>query len=100
MTTERPLVEWARRFQTTCHGSPQHLREKMEATLLPMIRCALKSGLGQPTLVRWVRDHAGPQHAVGANDRLRLAAPLAAELCEHLMARLVPTAERETVLGI
>jgi len=101
MNAERPLVEWARRFQTTYQDScPQHLREKMEATLLPMIRLALKTGLGQPPLVRWVRHHQAQLADDEQNDPVRLAVPLARELSEHLMARLVPLPNRETVVGV
>jgi hypothetical protein len=101
MNAERTLVEWARRFQTTRRGaSPQHVRQQMEETLAPMIRCALKSGLGQPVLVRWVRDHTAGMTEDEQKDPVLLAGPLAAELSAHLMARLAPQADRETVLGV
>lgn len=100
MNAERPLVEWARRVQTTCSG-PQHLREKLQATLEPMIRCALRSGLGQPPLVRWVQ-HRLPNFHKDSGDRSdlsRLAGPLARELCDCLLARLDPLSGRDTVVG-
>jgi hypothetical protein len=101
MNVERPLLEWARRFQTTCREcSWQNLREKMEATLLPMVRCALKTGLGQPPLVRWVTYHKALLTADQQNDPAHLARSLARELSEHLMARLAPLPQRETVLGV
>ena|SRR5688572_8352970 len=99
MNAERPLVEWARRFQTSCAGSPQHLREKMEALLVPMIRCALRTGLGQPPLVRWVHDQLPLMPAGEQADPVRLAAPLARRLCDRLMDRLDPLPQRETVLS-
>src|SRR5262245_27442023 len=98
MNAERPLVEWARRFQTTCQeSSQQRLREKLEATLLPMIRCALKTGLGRPPLVRWVYKH---RELVSPDEQDDPARPLARDLCDHLMAGLAPRPDRETVLGL
>jgi hypothetical protein len=95
MNPERPLVELARRFQTSCSGDPRRLREQLRATLEPMIRCALRTGLGQPPLVRWVQNQL-PLLDRGGED---VAAPLAQALSERLMARLDPLPGRETVLG-
>jgi hypothetical protein len=101
MNAERPLVEWARRMQTTCPGNQQVLRQKLEATLVPMIRCALRTGSGQPPLVHWVQ-HQLP--LLGGNDEergdpSRLAGPLARVLCDRLLARLDPMPGRDTVTG-
>lgn len=101
MTAERPLVEWARKFQTQCAGNTQAMREKMEATLVPMIRCALRAGVGQPPLVRWVREQQ--ERFTSTADRAdptRLALPLARELCGRLLDRLDPLPGRETVVGM
>lgn len=100
MNAERPLVEWARRMQTTCPGNQQRLREKMEATLVPMIRCALRTGTGQPPLVNWVQHQLpllGSDEDRG--DPSRLATPLARVLCDRLLARLDPRPGRDTVVG-
>src|SRR5262245_6103883 len=101
MNAERPLVEWAKQVQTTCPGSPQRLREKLEATLTPMIRCALRTGLGQPPLVDWIHQQL-PLYGSGkeAGDSSRLAAPLARVLSDRLIARLDPIHGRETVVGL
>lgn len=99
MNAERSLVEWARRFQGSGPSDSQHLRQKLEATLVPMIHCALKTGLGQPTLVRWVRDQLPLMSPDQQRDPVRVAGPLACQLAERLMARLDPLPQRETVLG-
>jgi len=99
MNAERSLVEWVKRFQGNGPSDPQHLREKLEATLVPMIRCALKTGLGQPTLVRWVRDQLPLMNPDQQTDPARVAGPLACRLAERLMARLDPLPQRETVRG-
>jgi len=99
MNSERSLAEWARRFRGDGLSDPQHLREKLEATLAPMIRCALKTGLGQPTLVRWVRDQLPLMSPAQQGAPARVAGPLACRLAERLMARLDPLPYRETVPG-
>jgi hypothetical protein len=102
-TNERPpLLEWAQRLRNSCPSSdPQGFRKALEATLLPMIRCALRNGTGQPPLVRWVqRQLPLPEQEAGARaDPSRHAGPLARLLCERLMARLDPLPGRETVVG-
>jgi hypothetical protein len=98
MNAERSLAEWARRFQGGT-GGPQQLREKLERTLAPMIHCAIKTGLGQPTLLRWVRDELPLLADEQRRDPARLAGPLASRLAERLMARLDPLHQRETVPG-
>src|SRR4051794_26970852 len=99
MNAERSLTEWAKRFQGSGPSDPQHLRAKLEATLVPMIHCALKTGLGQPTLVRWVREQLPLMTPDQQRDPARVAGPLAGQLAERLMARLDPMPQRETVLG-
>src|SRR5438270_5615231 len=61
-------------------------REALEASLLPMIRCALRTGRGLPPLVRWVQNHVpGPArpHLPGQ--------PLGPEWAAPSMARLLCT---------
>jgi hypothetical protein len=99
MNPERFLVEWAKRMQTSCSGTV-HLREKLQATLEPMIRCAIRTGQGQPPLVQWVQ-HQLPQSPRDHDraDLSRLATPLAQDLCDRLLARLDPLPGRDTVVG-
>ena len=99
-TSERPLVEWARRLQKST-PEPQALLRSMETYLLPLVRCALRSGTGQPVLVDWVKNQlplfapeAGPR-----SDTSGYAAPMARVLCERILERLDPRPQRETVLG-
>jgi hypothetical protein len=98
--TDRPLVEWARRLQSNCNTA-QDFRQKLEKTLTPMIRCALRNGSGQPILVRWVQKQL-PQldpKAALSRDCIRYTAPMTRVLCEHLLAHLNPVSCRETVVG-
>jgi hypothetical protein len=39
---------------------PDHFEHELARRLLPLIRCAIRSGAGQPRLVRWVRRHLPP----------------------------------------
>ncbi|HVS37729.1 MAG TPA: hypothetical protein VMS17_19360 [Gemmataceae bacterium] len=49
-----PLRDLAERYQ--CTGEPPHrLSETMAAGLIPAVRRVLRTGLGRPELVRWVR---------------------------------------------
>jgi hypothetical protein len=98
---ERPLLEWARRLESSSGGGPNSLRQTLEATLVPMIRCALRNGTGQLNLVRWVQNQlplldptAGPNP-----DPARYAGAMARVLCERLMERLEPPSGCETVVG-
>lgn len=97
--TDGPLIEWARRFQTTHPGTPRQLRERLEATLVPMIRSAIGKGLGQPSLVHWVREQLPPPSPGAPEDVAGLAGPLARRLCERLLTHLTPAGDRETVCG-
>jgi hypothetical protein len=90
----------------SCGGPapPQHFQEALEASLEPLIRCALRDGAGPPQLVRWVRT-ALPRVAAADRGRPvdpdRAAPPLARLLCASLL-RGRPTAAagaRETVVG-
>lgn len=63
------------------------LRNDVESSLRPMIRCALRSGVGHPNLVEWVRSSLP-----GCDSpELRAAVPegfvphLAHNLCTHLL---------------
>lgn len=84
------------------HESAGSDRAGLEAALLPMIRVALRTGHGQPVLVRWVRRHlaeVAPGSEGGAAVDLDWAAPrMARLLCERLAEHVWNTG-RETVLG-
>jgi hypothetical protein len=100
-TNDRSLVEWARRLQANCAPGPHAFRQALEAKLLPMIRCALNTGLGQPPLVRWVESHLplfDPRASEGP-DRSHFAGPMARVLSQRIADRLDPLHGRETVVG-
>jgi hypothetical protein len=102
-TTMQPennsLLDLARHVRRRLReDTPQQFREALEASLLPMIRCALRSGIGHPHVVNWVRRQAeGNPHL--SPDPARAAPPMARALCERLLARLDPLPSRETVMG-
>jgi hypothetical protein len=100
-TNDRYLVEWARRIKASCPPGHNGFRQALEATLLPMIRCALRSGVGQPPLVNWVECHLHQFDPRGAlsPDRTRYAQPMARVLSERLADRLDPLPGRETVVA-
>lgn len=81
---------------------------EMERTLLPLVRCALRSGRGVPRLVRWVRQNRPFAAAdAGAAQGLsldRVASALSHKLClllvEQIEDRLgLAASTRETVVG-
>lgn len=89
-----------------CAGAPPHrVRETLEASLIPLVRRALRSGAGEPHLVQWVRTTL-PQVMAG-RDRSRpvdpdqAAPPLARLLCATLL-RQRPNRpfSAETVVGV
>jgi hypothetical protein len=77
-------------------------RESLESSLLPIIRCAIRSGRGHPGLVRWVQRNLVrvDQGDGGRIDPERAAPPMARLLCETLLSlRRAPRAlARETVV--
>jgi hypothetical protein len=79
-------------------NTPEHFRQALEASLLPMIRCALRSGIGHPHVVSWVR-HQAASNPHTSPDPTRAAPPIARALCERLLERLDPMPSRETVVG-
>ncbi len=93
------LVDLAQRVRRTLpKDNPERLREVLEASLLPMIRCALRSGLGHPHVVDWVR-HQKASNPHLSPDPIRAAPPIARALCERILERLDPLPSRETVVG-
>jgi hypothetical protein len=94
MSCDNTLLDLARKMRHIARNDSRPFREVLEASLLPLIRCALRSGLGNPSLVRWVR-----RQAPGQTDPARAAPPLARILCDRLMERIDPLPARETVVG-
>jgi hypothetical protein len=92
---ENTLVELARRVNEQAPLSSARGREVLESSLLPIIRVAIRSGVGPAPVVQWVRSQVPPRHP----DPTRAARPLARELCDRLLARLDPVPGRETVVG-
>ena len=91
----------ARCLQASCGGNTQLLREKVETSLRTMIRCAMRHGVGQPSLVHWVQHQlalVGPD-ARSRTDPVRHAARLARVLSEEIVDRLDPLPGRETVIA-
>ena len=70
------------------------VRAALEERLTPMIRLALRRGLGPVPLVRFV----GRRAAIGS-DQPHLAEPLARELSARLLLAPDPAPCRETVVG-
>ncbi len=98
---DRWLLELAHRLQAGCAGNTALFRETVEATLRPMIRCAMRRGIGQPTLVDWVRHELTlvNRDAGSRPDPVLHAARLARVLAERIVDRLDPLPGRETVLA-
>jgi hypothetical protein len=89
-----------------CPKGPAADRERtLEESLLPMVRCALRSGLGHPRLVRWVRKTLpavpGPHQAGRPVDPDLTGPPLARLLFRTLLREMYqdPARALETVLG-
>jgi hypothetical protein len=85
---------------------PQQMRAALEASLIPLVRRALRSGAGMPQLVQWVQTTLPQVH--NGQDRTRpldpdlAAPPLARLLCATLLRQRStrPTAgAAETVVG-
>ncbi|HEY2148336.1 MAG TPA: hypothetical protein VGH32_10390 [Pirellulales bacterium] len=72
-------------------ASPNRVREALEASLIPLVRRALRHGAGFPQLVQWVQRTL-PQVQAG-QDRTRpvdpeiAAPPLARLLCATLLRK-------------
>jgi hypothetical protein len=83
-------------------------REKMEATLVTPIRCALRTGAGMPPLVQWVKQNLPavvPAASWGWPVDIDWAAPrmarlLCTQMLEHVQAEPVLAGARETVVGV
>jgi hypothetical protein len=84
-------------------ANPDRDREALEARLLPLVRCALRSGRGLPKLVDWVQRSARALAAPGQSaDPDRAAPSVARLLCARLAQQLQAQPARpayETVVG-
>jgi hypothetical protein len=89
------LNRLAERLGKGCPDNPGRLREVLEASLVPIIRVAIRSGTGLPGVVSWVRRHLPEPDA----DPTRVAPALARQLCDRLMEQRRPSPGAETVVG-
>lgn len=85
LSTEQATHVLADRIQCP-EGTTTQRRQALEASLLPMVRCALRMGRGHPRLLQWVRralptvvgtsvaDRVDPDRTAGAMTRLLCSA--------------------------
>ena len=70
-------------------GPADRRREALEATLLPMVRCALRTGRGHPRLLQWVQRALPAVTGLGAAvDADRAAGPVARLVCKNLLEQV------------
>jgi hypothetical protein len=83
-------------------------RERLEATLVPMIRCIMRTGRGAPALVQWVRRNLPaitPASMSSQEGDAECVAPhMARLLCSRLLQEVqvesVPAGACETVVAV
>jgi hypothetical protein len=91
--------------RVACPKGPAEDRERsLEESLLPMVRCALRSGQGHPRLVRWVQKTLpvvpGPHQDGQPVDPDLTGPPLTRLLCRTLLRQQrEPARALETVIG-
>jgi hypothetical protein len=94
---ENLIKTLANRGPTTDESSRQQLREKVESSLVPLIRCVLQRGIGSPGLVQWVK-----RTLPVLGEAERTAPAMARRLCASLERQAAGTGRtspaRETVL--
>jgi hypothetical protein len=96
MKPSEALRALAVRLGRSYPDNPQRFQEALEASLLPMIRCALRNGTGLPAVVRWVERNR-PDNPSGAAPVM--ARRLCATLVQQWQAHAGPSyAARETVV--
>lgn len=93
---EHTLGDLSRRLGLDPARPSAQSRAVLESTLLPMIRVALRSGLGPTPLVQWVRSQLPD---LWPTDPARSARWLAQALSDRLLERCSPLAARETIVG-
>jgi hypothetical protein len=86
------LLEFARQMQRGQPAGAASLRASLEASLLPIVRVAMR-GVGHPHVVQWAREETRSPGAPPPRE-------LARRLCDRLMERLDPVSGRETVAGL
>jgi hypothetical protein len=93
---ENLLQSLAERWRLGGPDARPRLEAELERTLVPMVRCALRSGAGLSPLVGWVR-----RHAERLPEEDRSAPRLARLLCGELLRRARPEAigAMETLVG-
>jgi hypothetical protein len=90
-TNQDALRALAAGLQCGDPANPDRDREALEARLLPLVRCALRSGRGLPKLVDWVHGAARALAAPGPGpsaDPDRAAPSVARLLCARLVQQL------------
>jgi hypothetical protein len=96
LTADDSLFDLAQQIRGGSQDNPRQFRATLEASLVPVIRRALRTGTGHPSLLRWVRAQLATA-AERSSDPSRAAAPMARLLCERLLARIDPLPGRETL---
>ena len=93
------LLKLARRVQQGDLQARQPLRQELEERLVPLIRCAMRSGSGLPALVKWVRGRIADLTPAGAEPLdPRQAAPCFARLlCAGLVRDLPVRSAMDTI---
>jgi hypothetical protein len=108
LTSEQAVHRLADRMRCP-EGSVAQRRANLEATLVPMVRCVLRTGRGHPRLIRWVQRAlpavTGPQGSGQPLDLDRTAGPVARLVFQEMVEqeRFRPDGEaagRETVVGL
>ena len=82
---------------STNDSDRQQLRDKVESSLVPLIRTVLTRGVGAPVLVQWVK-----KTLPNLGETERTAPAMARRLCASLVRQISytrPAAARETVRG-
>jgi hypothetical protein len=85
---ENLLKTLADRGPETSEADRRRVREKVESSLVPLVRCAIERGVGAPGLVHWVR-----RTLPGLGEAERTAPAIARRLCATLERQAV-TARR------
>jgi hypothetical protein len=91
---ENKLRTLAERKRAADGLASQRLEEEVEASLVPLIRCAMHRGVGLPGLVQWVRTTLP-----GLSECERTAQALARRLCAKLLRRYEPSPHRSVSTG-